>query len=181
MTKADVVGIMAILETAYPQYYAKRDNQQRTEAVNLWAELFAADPAPVVAAAIKAIIVSSTNPFPPSIGEIKNKMHDLTTPTGLSETEAWSMVSKALHNGIYGYAEEFANLPPTVQTAVGRAEQLREWALMPEDEVQSVVASNFMRGYKTIQKRERESALIPPDVRDLLSGVSAAMLPEVTP
>lgn len=178
MTKADMVGIMAILETAYPQYYAKRGNQERIEAVNLWAELFADDPGAVVAAAIKAIIVSSSNPFPPSIGEIKNKMHDLTTPADLSETEAWAMVSKALHNGIYGYKTEYDKLPPTVQAAVGRAEQLKEWAVMPEDEVQSVVASNFMRGYKTIQKRERETAMIPADVRELLTGVSNAMLPE---
>lgn len=178
MTKADVIGIMAILETAYPQYYAKRGNQERMEAANLWAELFAADPAPVVAAAIKAIIISSPNPFPPSIGEIKNKMHDLTTPSGLSETEAWAMVSKALHNGIYGYAQEFEKLPPTVQVAVGRPEQLREWAVMPEDEVQSVVASNFMRGYKTVTRREREMEMLPSDVRELLTGVNAAMLPE---
>ena len=178
MTKADVIGIMAILETAYPQYYAKRGNQERMEGANLWAELFAADPAPVVAAAIKSIIVSSPNPFPPSIGEIKNKMHDLTTPAEMSETEAWALVSKALHNGIYGYQAEFDKLPPTVQAAVGRAEQLREWAMMDIGEIESVVASNFMRGFKTIQKREREVALIPPDVRELLTGVSAAMLPE---
>lgn len=178
MTKKDAAGIMAILQTAYPSYYAKQSGQERIEAVNLWAELFADDPGAVVAAAIKAIIVSSPNPFPPSIGEIKNKMHDLTTPADLSETEAWAMVSKALHNGIYGYKTEFDKLPPTVQAAVGRAEQLKEWAVMPEDEVQSVVASNFMRGYKTIQKRERETAMIPADVRELLTGVSAAMLPE---
>lgn len=178
MNKKDAVGIMAILQTAYPSYYAKQSGQERMEAANLWAELFADDPAPVVAAAIKAIIVSSPNPFPPSIGEIKNKMHDLTAPAGLSETEAWSLVSKALRNGIYGYAEEYAKLPPTVQAAVGRPEQLKEWAVMDVGEVESVVASNFMRGYKTIQKRERETAMIPPDVRELLTSVSAAMLPE---
>ena len=88
------------------------------------------------------------------------------------------MVSKALHNGIYGYKDEFDKLPPTVQAAVGRAEQLREWAVMDIGEVESVVASNFMRSFKTIQKRERETAMIPPDVRELLTGVSAAMLPE---
>lgn len=180
MNRKDAAGIMAILQTAYPTYYAKQSAQERMEAVNLWAELFANDPGPVVAAAIKSIIVSSPNPFPPSIGEIKNKMHDLTTPADLSETEAWAMVSKAIRNGIYGYKTEFDKLPPTVQAAVGRAEQLREWAVMDIGEVESVVASNFMRGFKTIQKREREIALIPADVRELLTGVSAAMLPEVT-
>ena len=179
MTKADVVGIMAILETAYPQYYAKRDNQQRMEAVNLWADLFADDPAQLVAAAVKTIIVSG-GAFPPSIGEIKNKMHDLTAPAVLSETEAWALVSKAVRNGIYGYEEEYAKLPPTVQAAVGRAEQLKEWAVMDEDTVQSVVASNFMRGYKVTQKRERETAMISKSVKALLDGVTVAALPEVT-
>ena len=177
MNKRDTAGVMALLQTAYPAYYAKQTDRQRMEAVNLWAELFADDPAPAVFAAVKAIIVTG-GAFPPSIGEIKNKMHDLTTPADLSETEAWAMVSKALHNGIYGYKAEFDKLPPTVQAAVGRAEQRKEWAAMPEDEGQSVVASNFMRGYKTIQKRERETAMIPADVRELLTGVSAAMLPE---
>ena len=177
MTKTDAVGVMAILETAYPQYYAKRDNQQRMEAVNLWAELFADDPAPAVYAAVKAIIITG-GAFPPSIGEIKNKMHDLTAPATLSETEAWALVSKAIRNGIYGYQEEFDKLPPTVRAAVGRPEQLKEWAMMDVGETESVVASNFMRGFRTVQKRDRETAMIPESVRTLISGVTQAMLPD---
>lgn len=177
MNRGDVMGVMAILETAYPQYYAKRDNQQRMEAVNLWAELFADDPAPAVYAAVKSIIITG-GAFPPSIGEIKNKMHDLTAPATLSETEAWALVSKAIRNGIYGYQEEFDKLPPTVRAAVGRPEQLKEWAMMDVGETESVVASNFMRGYKTVQRRDRETAMLPESVRTLISGVTQAMLPE---
>ena len=179
MTKADVVGIMAILETAYPQYYSKRDNQQRMEAVNLWAELFADDDPRLVGAAVKTIIVSG-GAFPPSIGEIKNKMHNLMAPEEISETEAWAMVSRACANGIYGYEAEFAKLPPTVQAAVGRAEQLREWGMMDVETVQSVVASNFMRGYKTAQRREKETAMIPESVKVLLENVGTRMLPEIS-
>ena len=86
------------------------------------------------------------------------------------------MVSKAIRNGIYGYQKEFDKLPPTVQTAVGQPEQLREWAVMDVGEVESVVASNFMRGYKTAQRRERETAMIPEDVRNLLTGVGQKMM-----
>ena len=50
---------MAMLETAYPAYYAKRSDQQRMEAAALWAELFADDDPKLVYAAVKAIIVSS--------------------------------------------------------------------------------------------------------------------------
>ena len=177
MNKRDTAGVMALLQTAYPAYYAKQTDQQRVEAVNLWSELFADDPAPAVYAAVKAIIVTGGT-FPPSIGEIKNKMHDLTAPASLSETEAWALVSKAIRNGIYGYEQEFAKLPPTVRAAVGRPEQLKEWAMMDVGETESVVASNFMRGYKTVQRRDRETAMIPESVRTLISGVTQAMLQE---
>ena len=105
-------------------------------------------------------------------------MHDLTAPATLSETEAWALVSKAIRNGIYGYQEEYDKLPPTVRAAVGRPEQLKEWAMMDVGETESVVASNFMRGFRTVQKRDRETAMIPESVRTLISGVTQAMLPE---
>lgn len=177
MTRSDVIGIMAILETAYPSYYAKSSDRQRMEAVNLWAELFSDDDPRLVGAAVKTIIVGG-GAFPPSIGEIKNKMHDLTAPEEISETEAWAMVSRACANGIYGYEAEFAKLPPTVQAAVGRPEQLREWAMMDGETVQSVVASNFMRGYKTAMRREKETAMIPESVKTLLNGVGSRLMME---
>lgn len=170
MKRSDVMGIMAILETAYPSYYAKSTDKQKMEAVNLWAELFANDDPHIVAAAVKTIIVGG-GAFPPSIGDIKNKMHDLTSSNDMSETEAWAMVSKACANGIYGYEEEYKKLPPAVQAAVGRPEQLREWAMMDAETVQSVVASNFMRSFKTTTKRERELAMIPDDIKQLLISV----------
>lgn len=177
MNRADVMGVLAMLQTAYPSFYAKQSDQQMREAVNLWTDLFADDPAPVVYAAVKSIIVAG-GAFPPSIGEIKNRMHDLTTPAGLSETEAWALVSKAISNGIYGYEKEFAALPPEVQTAVGSQNQLREWAMMDIETVQSVVASNFMRGYKTACRREREVAMLPESVRALLDGVGDKLMLE---
>ena len=169
MNKRDTAMVMAVLQTAYPSYYAKRSEQQMREALSLWAEMFADDPAELVGAAVKTIIVASDNPFPPSIGEIKAKMRDLTTQDDMTETEAWAMVSKACKNGIYGYKKEFEALPEAVQIAVGRPEQLREWALMDEDTVGSVVASNFMRGYRAAKQRVKEREMLPPSVRAMLA------------
>ena len=175
MNKKDTLGIMALLQTAYPSYYARQDEQQRREAAAMWHELFADDDANLVGAAVKALIVSG-GAFPPSIGEIKQKMYELTAPAELSETEAWALVSRAISNGIYGYAEEFAKLPPTVQAAVGSPNQLREWAMMDTETVQSVVASNFMRGFKTIVRREKEDALLPASVKAMINGLAQNMM-----
>lgn len=176
MTKKDVTGILALLQTEYPASFVRLDDQQMMAKANLWAEIFADDPAQIVYAAVKAIISGEAREFAPGAGDIKNKMHDLTAPATLSETEAWALVSKAIRNGIYGYETEYAKLPPTVQAAVGRPEQLKEWAVMDESEVQTVIASNFMRGYKTVQKRERETAMIPESVKTLLGTYSDKMM-----
>lgn len=175
MTRRETVGIMAILQTAYPAFYAKQDDQERKEAAALWFELFADDDPNLVGAAVKALIVGG-GAFPPSIGEIKQKMFDLTHEKELSETEAWALVSKACANGYYGYKEEFAKLPPAVQAAVGRPEQLKEWSNMSLETVESVIASNFMRGYKTILRRQKEDALLPESVKTLIGGIADKMM-----
>ena len=85
---------------------------------------------------------------------------------------SWSLVERACRNGLHGAGEEFEKLPPLIQKAVGSPNQLREWAMMDADTVKSVVASNFMRSFKIYQKRERETAMLPESVRELLTGVT---------
>lgn len=179
MNRKDTMGILALLQTEYPASFARLSDMQMEAKLNLWSEIFEGYDAKIVYAAVKSIVAGERREFAPSAGDITNKIRDLTAPEEMSETEAWALVSRAIRNGLYGYQKEFDALPPTVQAAVGRPEQLRDWAIMDESAVQSVVASNFMRGYKTAQRRERETAMIPESVRTLLTGVSAAMLPEV--
>lgn len=172
MTRDETIAIMGVLRTAYPNFYKGMSRDEALQAVALWADMFREDPAELVSAAVKALIATRTEGWPPNIGEVKAKMQTLTGPGELAEGEAWALVEKATRNGIYGYKEEFDKLPPVVQKAVGSANQLREWAILNSDELKTVVASNFMRSYKTIQKREKETAMIPADVRSLLSAVA---------
>ncbi|MFR8332153.1 MAG: hypothetical protein ACLU9S_07140 [Oscillospiraceae bacterium] len=83
--------------------------------------------------------------------------------------EAWNLVAKALRNSAYGSEEEFAKLPPAVQRVAHSPFQLREWALMDADTVQSVVASNFQRAYTARQKSDREFDALPPAVRQYVA------------
>ena len=180
MTFDETNTILTLLQTEYPQSFAKMDDRAMAMKLKLWASEFQHDDYRAVYAVVRAIISSGGREFAPNIGVIREKLRSFSADGELTENEAWALVSKAICNGIYGYAEEYAKLPPAVQAAVGRPEQLKEWAVMPVDEVQSVVASNFQRSYRIVAQRERELAKIPPDVRELLTGVSAAMLPEVT-
>jgi hypothetical protein len=97
----------------------------------------------------------------------------------LSELEAWGMVRKAIRNSIYHSEEEFDKLPKTVQAAVGSHTNLREWAQMDTDTVESVEASHFVRNFRVAQERENEMTALPENIREQLNiamhGVNGAI------
>lgn len=170
MTYKDTLQIMAILKTAYPNYY--KGGGDLEQAAALWAELFADDDVTVVAAAVKAFIVNDEKGFPPTIGQIKNLVRSLTTEKEMTEIEAWGLVSAALRNGFYGAEEEFGKLPPVIQRIVGSPATLREWAQIDNESVQTVIASNFQRSYRARAKSEREYLALPQATRDILSQLT---------
>jgi hypothetical protein len=163
--------LITLLQSEYPNSFVNMDERLLKLKIELWEKEFANDDLNVVYAAIRTYMRSPER-FAPTIGQIREKMDMLTEPDKLSEVAAWALVSKACRNGYYGYKEEFAKLPPEIQQAVGRPEQLREWAAMDAETVGSVVASNFMRSYRTTKQRAKEMAMIPGEVRQMLSSIT---------
>ena len=180
MNLVETAKLMAVLETAYPMFYAKKTQQEREDAIRLWAEMFADEPGEVVAMAVKALIKSRVSTFPPGIGEITEKIQQIMLPEQMTELEAWSLVAKAVSNSGYNSGEEFRKLPEVVQRLVGSPSQLREWALMDSETFNSVVASNFQRSYKVRAKNEREYLALPSSVKTFMAGIAEGMkMPEL--
>lgn len=179
MTVDDALKILATLRAAYPHAFKDMKDKDAWAMCDLWAKMFATESYAEVNAAIGALISTRTVGYSPTIGEVKEKLQSLKAANILPEQDAWALVSKACSNGLYGYKKEFAKLPPEVQRAVGSPEQLREWAKMDAETVQSVVASNFMRNYRTQQTREKENAMLPPEIRNVIGSLSKSfLLPE---
>ena len=181
MNHNETLAIMSVLKAAYPNFYK---DMKRTEAegiVSLWAEMFSDEPAQLVAAAVKAHIANDAKGFPPHIGAIKEAVTRLRTPDEMTEIEAWGLVQKALSNGIYGSQQEYDKLPPIVQRLVGSPKQLKEWAMMDVDAVNSVVASNFQRSYKARAANERHMLSLPSDVRQVMQQLAGGFsMPALT-
>lgn len=171
MTRKETGTVMDILTAAYPRFYAQGIDMAGQ--INLWATMFADDDLPLVLAAVKALIASDTKGFPPHIGAVKEQMRKLTMPDEMGEAEAWSKIKRAISNGLYGAKEEFDRLPPLCQKLVGSPSQLRDWAALDSDELNTVVASNVQRAYRAMQQRERETAKLPADVRAVIAEYSA--------
>ena len=180
MNLVETAKLMAVLETAYPMFYAKKTQQEREDAIRLWAEMFAEEPGEVVAMAVKALIKSRVSTFPPGIGEITEKIQQITQPEQMTEMEAWSLVLKAISNSNYNSSTEFNKLPEVLQRLVGSPSQLREWAAMDRETINSIVASNFQRSYKARAKNEREYLALPSSVKSYMASIAAGMkIPEL--
>ncbi len=180
MTREETLAIMSVLKAAYPSFYKDMKRDEAEGIVELWASMFADEPAIVVANAVKAHIATDKKGFPPHIGAIKEAITKVTQPQEMTELEAWGLVQRAVSNGIYGSQKEFDRLPPVIQRLVGSPNQLKEWALMDADTVASVVASNFQRSYKARAANERELLALPSDVRQAMGqlavGITAGAL-----
>lgn len=167
MDRVETLKIMAVLRTAYPAYYGRQGAADADNAAKLWQCMFQSEPYAVVEAAVRRFLATDTKGFPPVIGQIKEQIRQITRPEDRTEQEAWSLVARALRNGIYGAQEEFDRLPEDVQRIVNSPEQLREWAMMDADTVQSVVASNFQRSYRARAAATREWDKLPEPVRQM--------------
>jgi hypothetical protein len=175
MTREETLAIMGVLKAAYPNFYKGMGRADAEGIVYLWSSMFDQEPAQLVAMAVKAHIANDKNGYPPHIGAIKEAIVKLRTPEEMTEQEAWGLVLKALRNGIYGAQKEFDALPPLIQRLVGSPSQLKEWAMMDGDAVNSVVASNFQRSYKVRSASEREMLALPQDVRQAMQALGGGM------
>lgn len=171
MTREDTIIILGILKTAYPQFYKDMRKDEAESAIALWSEMFADDDVNLVKAAVKALIATDTKGFPPVIGQVRQKMYELTHyEAEMTEEEAWQKVKSAI--GYYDASERFEQLPPILQRLVGGASQLRDWALMDAEHVETVVKSNFQRSFRARYKSEKEYMCLPSDVKKIAVALS---------
>ena len=172
MNTSEAGMILAVIKAAYPHSYKDLSESDAIATVNLWAQMFDKEPYEAVNAAVKALIATRQVGYSPTIGEVKEKLRTLGKAEDMNDGQAWALVTRACKNGLYGYKQEFDKLPPAVQKAVGSAEQLRDWAMMDEETFQSVVGSTFRKTFKTVSDREREDALIPGSVKNVVASLS---------
>ena len=116
MTVQETSMVMNVLNAAYPGFYAKSSDAERKQILSLWAEMFREDDVALVAAAVKALIVAEASSFPPTIGQVKARLRQITTPQEMTEGEAWALVAAAIRNSAYDSRREFERLLPTMRT-----------------------------------------------------------------
>lgn len=175
MTRTEMGKMMALLQATYPAYYKDVSDDDAASIVTLWNEMFADDPAELVTAAVKRLILSDNKGFPPTIGQIKDNMHKITHPDEMNAQEAWTLVKKAVRAYcLYDKPETnpYYKLPKAVQRAIGGPGQIRDWSMMDEDAFDSVEGSHFKRAFQVMAEREREQEKLPQSGKALCDALA---------
>ena len=160
MNKADTAKIIATIQEVYPHFM---DGRTTERTVDIWQKLFASEPYAVVSAAVVAFFTADTKGFPPNIGQIKEKIAQMTDEEP-DEMQAWQMVKRALRMADrprHTPAGEYAQLPAIVQQCIGPVSTFCEWAQADDDTIDVTTANAFMRTYRVRAQKQREYGKLP--------------------
>lgn len=150
MTRQECKQLLMIVEATYPNFRTASPG----ETLEAW-NIFLADyDYNTILGALKIYINSSNSAFAPSVSQLiamTRKPKELSAPTC---TEVWREVRNAIRSGIYHHQEEFEKLSDFAKKCVGESAQLREWAMLESETIDSVIASNFEKTYKAMLNRE---------------------------
>ena len=174
MTRDETKKIVAVVSMTYPNF--KPENL--TDTVNAW-HLFLEDYSyREISLALKAYVQTSGTAFPPSVSEIINYVYKVEELNELSDADAWNMVRLATCDSLYHSKEEFDGFPDDVKAVVGSHEQLRAWAELDTETLESVIASNFKKEYRALLTRKNETMRLPGEMRSLIGKTADRLMIE---
>jgi hypothetical protein len=172
MDRVETLKVFSVIKANYSNFFKSMSKVDAEAMVALWAEMFADVAYSLVGAAVKTYIATDTTGFPPNVGQINEQIRKLTQKEQMTEQEAISLIMKAAQNGIYGAEQEFEKLPPVLQRLAGSPNQIKAWAMMDVDELQTVVSSNLMRSYRVIAKNEEIQQSLPGNIKNLIESAA---------
>ena len=168
MTRDEVKKIIAIIAATYPNF----QSDDPTFTVDAW-YLFLEDYSyEDISMALKIYVSTANSAFPPSASQLIGQINKVRSLKTAQEVDVWREVRPAIRNSSYHAEEEFKKLSPLAQKMVGDPGQLREWASLPSEDIDTVVQSNFKKRYEVMVKREAEISAMPKEVRELISTAS---------
>ena len=159
MTTQETSVIMEAIRLAY-QKTTVITQADAEKTLALWSALWADTPYEEVNWAVKTYIMTDSSGFPPTIGQLNKLITEAKASNLPSADASWSLVRKAIGNGIYGSESEFNALPEICQRIVGSSQQLYDWAMLDSKSL-NVVRSTFLNRYKEVLAEEKDLLALP--------------------
>lgn len=173
MTREEVAKLIYVVKATYPRVFARYTDAETRNLIIAWHMVLEHYNYAEASQGLKVCLINDTSGFPPSPGQVIDGIQKAKKPaeSDMTELEAWALVRKAIGRAGYYSEEEFNKLPPLVRKAVGAPGNLKEWAMMDADTVESVGQSHFIRNFRTVANRVREEAKLPEQMRPFTKAI----------
>lgn len=160
-------SILRMLVQAYPERF-----KLAADTLPIWHRLLLDIPdVNLMAAAIRHV---TENKWPPSVAELRNAAFDAVEPERLTAGEAWQQVCRNIRRfGFYAQQEAKAAMPPLLWRCV---ESLGGYDYLCRSEEPMADRAHFIRIYEQIAERERQTARMLPEVRELRARLAAGQV-----
>lgn len=168
MTREETKKILFLIKRSFPQWTGMNgSDQEAAQTIDVWHAILRDDDYHAIEAGLMNYIRNDRSGFAPAPGQIRTNIMDLAEEFDDTE-DAIAELRKALSNSSYGYKEEFEWLSPALKKAVGNAENLRAWAQLDQNELESVAFSHVRRAYRNIKTQEKKIRQMDPVKDELL-------------
>ena len=173
MTREETIKIVGIITAAYPGSSRFADAQAVRAMVGVWANIFEADDAGLVALAVQEHISTST--WPPSVAEIREIMARISHPELIPPEEAWAVVNNFLNShGEHNYGG-LSELPEMIAETVKEIDYAQLYALYVSyarghPERAGMARVTFLSAYRSRYEAARREAMLPAGLRRQLSA-----------
>lgn len=144
------------------------------EALKLWYRMLKDLDGKTVAAAVYKHISSCK--FPPTIADIREQCAAIESGGEKNWLEGWGMVVRAIgRHGTYGRKEAIKKLRDFDPLTADVVEKMG-WQNLCESENQVADRANFRIAYEAYATRKKELAKLPPNLANMITGISEQMM-----
>lgn len=144
------------------------------EAFDVWFEMLKDIPYAALMSGIQSYMM--VGKYPPTIADIREEARRFM-PKGsgveMSDMEAWAIVDKAIAKSTYFAKREFANLPPLCQRVVGSPSNLRKWAQLPLETLETVIQSQFLKSFRAERERMAKAEQYSPVIQERIKAIES--------
>jgi hypothetical protein len=142
------------------------------ETAEAWFQMLCDIPYKLAKAAFMKVLAEHEFANLPPVGLIRRAALEIKAGPTITAAQGWGMVMRAIREyGHYREAQALDALPENVAQVV----RWMGWGEICQSDSVDVIRAQFMRMYDTQVNRQKELAIMPPDVRELMGAVGGAL------
>lgn len=166
MTRDECKKLLMIIDATYPSFKV----ENATETLNMWHSFLEDYSYEQIMQGLKIYVATSGSDFAPSISKLISMSRKPQELAQTDEGAIWREIRPCIRRGIYHAEEDFEKLSPMAKKVVGQPSQLREWAMLESEVIDSVIQSNMKNRIKDIQKRDLEISAMPIEIQTMIQN-----------